>query len=183
MDSWLKPAKKDSRLGRSVSYRVFQKWQRLLIEALLVRSTVTVACAEEHADTVLGYLVHEATPVGQVVHWVFVKDSHRELGLARLLLSTLPTHDFFYSHETDAAEPILRKWREDNSIRQSQCQWCHNPLKRHLDKGGFIFVCQCSRRIARELDYKTTPSPFATYNPFLIVPLPSGERNTNAQHE
>lgn len=53
-----------------------------MLEVIIWRSQVKVACLEEEPDVVLGYAVYE----GETLHWVFVKKAWRKLEIASKLV-------------------------------------------------------------------------------------------------
>ena len=60
----------------------FQKY-KLIIQLLLERADVKVACLEEDPDVALGYCVSR----GHCLDWIFVKKAWRRLGIAKALVS------------------------------------------------------------------------------------------------
>jgi GNAT superfamily N-acetyltransferase len=54
-----------------------------VLERVLAKSSVLVACLTDTPDVVLGYAVIER---GTVLHWVFVKKSWRRFGIAKRLI-------------------------------------------------------------------------------------------------
>jgi GNAT superfamily N-acetyltransferase len=73
-----------------------------VIEALLSRSVVKVACLADEPDVVLGYSI--TSPDNITLHWVFVKKAWRKMGLAkRLVPPTITT----VSHITRLGETLM----------------------------------------------------------------------------
>jgi GNAT superfamily N-acetyltransferase len=76
-DTWFKEVPKD----------LFMKGYRPIIDKLLSSpdTVVTVACLKDDPEVILGYAVQKLDCV--TVHWVFVKQSWRGIGLAKSLIS------------------------------------------------------------------------------------------------
>jgi len=167
-DSWLRSCEKDSYMAKPMEHKIWLEGFHPLMEAALGRSQVRVVSPLEDLRTILGYIVYEKTEL-PVIHYVFVKASHRGLAhIASNLLICLGTDEFLYSSETSAAKPHLDRWRENNSIRSNICSWCKNKLSRHSADTGFIWVCVCRRRIVRP-DREAERSPYATYSPWSFL--------------
>lgn len=54
-------------------------------ERLLGRSTVWIACPSDAPQVIAGYIVAE--PAVPCIHWLFVREGFKRLGLARLLIA------------------------------------------------------------------------------------------------
>lgn len=79
-----------------------------LIERLLERASVRVACSSTHAGTIVGFAC-----VGwpSTLHYVYVREEFRRYGVARRLLADLPA-GVTYSHRSDmvSALPVPDGW-------------------------------------------------------------------------
>lgn len=167
-DSWLRSCEKDSYMAKPMDHKVWLEGYHPLMEAALARSEVSVVSPLEDLRTILGYIVYEKTEL-PVCHYIFVKASHRGLAhIASNLLICLGTDEFLYSNETSAAKPHLDRWRDNNAIRANICSWCKNKLSRHPVDEGFMWVCQCRRRIIRP-NKEAERSPYATYSPWSFL--------------
>lgn len=85
--------------------------QRRLIARLfaLPNTVVTVLASSTEPDVIVGWVMTN----GQTVHYLYVKDAFRQMGLARSLLAAvdLAPSALTYSHTTKRAEAILKKHR------------------------------------------------------------------------
>lgn len=91
-DSWFSEIPKD----------IFMKEYHKIIEILLTRSTVKVACLKEDPETILGYAI-----LGKgSVHWVFIKKAWRGVGLAKDLV---PSDTKIVTHCTKVGLGIAKK--------------------------------------------------------------------------
>lgn len=111
--SWLRSFGKGLRLsvrGKADYYKRHHE----LIERLLPRSKVLVACDPQAHGEVWSYCCFEARPGACVVHWVYTKQAYRRFGLAGCLvglaLQVVP-RPLEHSHRTDAWAPLGRRYR------------------------------------------------------------------------
>lgn len=78
-------------------------------ERILARAKVWIACPEDAPNVIAGYIIAEPP---KVVHWVFVRDGFKKLGLMRLLLAAtgLPSNldGVEYSHDSADLYRFLR---------------------------------------------------------------------------
>lgn len=72
---------------------IFHENYRKVIERLMRRSSVKVACLKEDNDVILGWSCSEP----EVLHFVFVKDAWRRMGIAKDLV---PGNIQFITHLT-----------------------------------------------------------------------------------
>lgn len=100
--TWLKSYKHDSAFGKSVRTSIFFPRYRTILDTLLAKADVLVACHPDNSDIILGYMVSEPL----VLHYAFVKESFRRLGVAKALYeaSGMP---LVLSHRTEAIQGIL----------------------------------------------------------------------------
>ncbi len=87
-----------SRWADAMPLPLFQEGHHRLIAALLAREGVRllVACDPQDENTILGWAVLEPG----VLHYVFVKEGVRRLGIGTALIASL-SRPFRYSHQTD----------------------------------------------------------------------------------
>lgn len=83
---------------------------KLVIEALLQRASVRVACLEEDPDVILGYCVYK----DNALHWVYTKKPWRKMGIARALI---PVGIDTVTHLTSVGKSVMPK------------EWKYNPFK------------------------------------------------------
>ena len=76
-----------------------------VIEALLKKSQINIACLKEDDDVILGYSVSQ----GDILHWVFVKDLWRKIGVSKMLIAK---ETKFVTHLTRLGRNIKpNEWR------------------------------------------------------------------------
>ena len=103
--NWLKVHRATGDWPRLMSSRRYFEGHARAIQELIARSRTLVACNVELPDQAFGYVVH----AGRWLHWVFVKDQWRRLGIGTRLLLRLPPFELVATHWTRAAERCLRR--------------------------------------------------------------------------
>jgi hypothetical protein len=117
-NSWLKSFR-DAPYVTSCPNNVYFGSQHRLIEQLIPRSVVLVACNEDDPDQILGWIAAEVLALnaedesqgkGLVIHYCYVKRTFRQVGLARRLWATLVTTEepvvTMYTHRTMACKRL-----------------------------------------------------------------------------
>lgn len=81
--------------------QIYRHGQRQLIERLLRSSDILVATSSEDQDTILGYIVYQPP---QTIHYCYVKEGFRKLGICRALVNLTHTEggDRYTSRTTDS---------------------------------------------------------------------------------
>lgn len=74
--------KNESNLGRSCSPKIFFREFNQVVDNLLSKSEVAIACSQENEDVILGYMIYES----DTIHFVFVKSAFRQMGIAKELV-------------------------------------------------------------------------------------------------
>lgn len=102
-NSWLKYFKNNSYFARRIKSAIFFEWHHSAIERILARQTslALIACDPENEDVIHGYLVIERGEK-PVIHWVFVKEAFRRLGIASALIeaSGVTFPNAYFTHWT-----------------------------------------------------------------------------------
>lgn len=102
--SWLQGLYYGNYYFREIDKDIFFKHYNKVIEYLLNKknSIVVISCLREDPDVILGYAVCEPT----ILHWVFIKEPWRKLGLAR---DIIPKETQVVTHLTEVACNIKPK--------------------------------------------------------------------------
>lgn len=84
--SWLKSYRK---LAGPVPHRWYYKIYQALLDRLYKRpaTQTTVACFRTRPEQIFGYIVHEKHEEQPYVHYVYVKESFRGMGIGKALLA------------------------------------------------------------------------------------------------
>lgn len=85
--------------------KIFMDNYKLIIEALLNKHIIKVACLKEDPDIILGYSV--LSKDFQIIHFCFVKSAWRKNGIARSLLPKYPT---CVTHFTTMSLDLMKKF-------------------------------------------------------------------------
>lgn len=101
--TWLRGLYYASPFWAEVDKDLFFSTYSRVVETLVARSTVVVACLPDDDDVILGYAVAE----GPVLHWVQIKEPWRKQGLAKHLVSGLSVNEV--SHLTNIGNKLRKK--------------------------------------------------------------------------
>jgi GNAT superfamily N-acetyltransferase len=93
-DSWFSLMPKD----------VFMNAYKQVVEALINKHTVYVACLKEDPDVIMGYSIISKDETA--MHWVFVKTVWRKQGIGRALI---PKTVSAVTHLTDLGRKLMTK--------------------------------------------------------------------------
>lgn len=107
--TWMRGLFYGNRLYNLIEKDLFFGTYPKVINALLMRSNVVVACLESDPDVILGYAVIE----GSRLHWVYVKKHRRRMGIAASLIPASITE---VSHLTD------------QGMASNKFNWKYNPF-------------------------------------------------------
>jgi hypothetical protein len=81
-ESWLRGLYFGNDWFHAMKFHRFNTNYHKIIEYILTRSVVNIACLREDPDVTLGYSVVDE----DILHWVFIKSSWRRFGIARKLI-------------------------------------------------------------------------------------------------
>jgi len=82
--TWLRSYKHDSPLTKYTKRTLFFDEHQKLLDRLLPKIQVIVACDENDQDLIFGFLAFEP----KIVHFVYVKEPFRKMGIARKLIES-----------------------------------------------------------------------------------------------
>ena len=111
-NSWLKSFR-HSHIGRLVTNEIYFNSQHKIIEKILQENTVMVACNQEDPSQLYGYIVAGDVEGHFILHYVYIKHTYRNMGLAKTLLNTFshdPSTASVYTHHTRVAEKLASKY-------------------------------------------------------------------------
>jgi hypothetical protein len=100
--TWLKGLRYGNATYKQIDKTVYYTKYQVVIKALLGSSNVIVACLTSDPETIVGYSVSN----GDTLHWVYVKESWRQLGVATLVV---PNSVHKVSHLTDIGAKAMKK--------------------------------------------------------------------------
>lgn len=114
--SWLKSYAKARGLAGSEKAAYFRA-QHAVIDRLLQRSQVLVACDPSDPGEVWGYCVNDT----RAIHWVYVKQVFRRFGIAtELLRQVVYDGPVLHSHQTRAGMPLVKRFNSTHAPEAAQ---------------------------------------------------------------
>lgn len=113
--TWLKNYKFSSYFAKRIKHAVFYKGHHQIVTHILEKPEVKtfVANPKNDPDTILGFLTCE-TGEKPVVHFVFVKDAFRKMGVATALMrhAEIDPSNLTFTHWTLPVDELIRKFPE-----------------------------------------------------------------------
>ena len=104
LDSWLNAYRASPWAGAVPNNKYFDVYGDAIKELLTRGSKVLVACNPDNSSQILGWVCYELSARGdKVVHFVYVKDVFRKLGIANSLIGAAginPKGRFYYTYKT-----------------------------------------------------------------------------------
>ncbi len=88
-----------------IPYPIFKRHYRPVIEAIIAKNDVWVACLKDDPDVILGYGI--VSKDFTTIHWTHVKDKFRKMGIARALL---PQYPVYITHLTAVGKLLMPKF-------------------------------------------------------------------------
>lgn len=85
---------------------IFMENYKKVVDALISKMNVQVACLPEDPNTIIGYSI--LSQDFQTIHWVYVKERWRKYGVGRSLVPQFPQ---YVSHLTPLGERLLTKFK------------------------------------------------------------------------
>jgi len=105
--TWLRGLYYGNPWFREIDKDTFFTKYHAVLENILNKACVEIACLDEDSDTVLGYVVYR----GSIMDWVFVKKSFRKIGIAKRLA---PANITKVSHLTKIGKAVKPdEWKFD----------------------------------------------------------------------
>lgn len=104
--TYLENFKHSSSQGRLVRPQVYFQYQRQVMDRLLSKGLVRVACPTDTPEVIVGYLISEGK---NVLHYLYVKQAFRRFGVARTLLEGFDLGTCAFTHFTDDCHWIVKK--------------------------------------------------------------------------
>lgn len=103
---------RDSSAVSGIPNSIYYKEMHAIVERMLTRSNVVIVCDPGEPGIVFGYGVAEVVKDDLILHWLYVKHSFRNFGLAKEIereLLKLPHTAVKYSCRTGSTGPLLKK--------------------------------------------------------------------------
>lgn len=103
LSTWLRGLRYGNKYYGAMDAKSYFTNYKRVIEHIISKSVVLVACDDDDEDTIFGYAVVEPG----LLHWVYVKELHRRRGIANQLIAGWDISRV--THETKIGEAIRRK--------------------------------------------------------------------------
>lgn len=110
-NSWLKSFR-NSPLAKPLCNEVYFSNHKLIVENILKRSKIVIACSDEDPMQIFGYTIYEELPGGIIImHYIYTKYTYRKLGIAQQLYDIVVKNDdpILYSHHTQVVDKVKDK--------------------------------------------------------------------------
>ena len=106
---WLRDHFEHSAFARGVSKDTYMRLHHLVLERVIARSCIWVACDAEDPSVLYGFICAE----GDILHYLFVKRRFRGLGIGGRLLAEAgfsATGPKLFTHLTDSMIRLRQRW-------------------------------------------------------------------------
>jgi hypothetical protein len=110
-NSWLKSFR-NSAFARHIPNSIYYTEQHKLIEKLVKNFSVIIACNDEDASQVYGWICAGEVQNIFCLHYIYVKHSFRSMGIAKLLFNSFkhdPSTAGIYTHHCRIADTMASK--------------------------------------------------------------------------
>jgi ribosomal protein S18 acetylase RimI-like enzyme len=102
-NSWLK-AYRNSKLTREWPNEIYYKAQAKAITQIFFAAKTIIACSAEDKSQIYGYIVFQKVSETQIVHFLYVKQVFRRLGIGKSLVEKA------FGEQTDEQEIHTTHW-------------------------------------------------------------------------
>ena len=111
-NSWLK-SYKNSAYSKFITNPVYYDMHHKVVEAILKRGKVLVAVSTADPTRIFGYICVETTSGTQVVHYAYVKETFRKMGVLTMLLEEVKLPEaFFHTHSTVLGSNVCARLKQ-----------------------------------------------------------------------
>lgn len=112
--TWIRNYKHSSYFAKRIKPSVFFKEHHIVIDHLMQKPEMVclVAHPKNDQDTLLGYAVFEKLDDRHVVHFTYVKDAFRMMGIAKTIYKTaeIDMAKLSFSHWTMPVDELIKKY-------------------------------------------------------------------------
>lgn len=112
--NWLRKYKEQSYFAKRIRNVIFFKEHHKIIDHIMSKpsTTVVVASSKDEPDVNAGFMVYEKTAEIPTIHFVYVKEVYKNMGVATTLLATQsidPNH-LKFTHWTFVMNDLIQKY-------------------------------------------------------------------------
>lgn len=112
--TWLKNYRHSSYFAKRIRSSIFFPGHQKVLELLFEKPTLRVVVATPIDDdqTILGYLAAEFHHTKPVIHFIFIKDAFRNMGIAKALVNfvKIDLNEVQFTHWTIPVDDYIRKY-------------------------------------------------------------------------
>lgn len=109
--TWLQNYKYSSYFAKRIKPHVFFTGHQKIIDHLIAKPIkVLIACPKNDDETICGYIAYEFKNDKPILHFIFIKEAFREMGIAKNLLKAakIETPTFTFTHWTFPIDELVR---------------------------------------------------------------------------
>lgn len=112
INSWLKNYKYSGLMVSRMRDKEYYPAYGPIIERLMKRCDVYVACLREDEDVVIGYLAIERKSECDIIHYILIKELWQKMGVGRYLLQAADPKPncCFITHWTNPVQSLINKF-------------------------------------------------------------------------
>jgi GNAT superfamily N-acetyltransferase len=134
-NSWLESFR-DGYFPSSVPNRVYYNQHHRILEKLMPRAQILIACNAKDPEQIFGWVCAEQMDQHLVIHYIYVKDTFRRFGIAKrlvkLLMRDLPVNQqrVLITHLTHKAKQLIKGWKEwklEPAQKRYGIEFLYNP--------------------------------------------------------
>jgi len=111
-NSWLKSFR-NSFFAKSIANEIYFNSHHKVIEKLIKESKITVACSESDPNQLYGYICAGQVDNFFMLHYIYVKHSFRNMGIAKSLLNSFdhdPSVASIFTHNTRVCDKLASRY-------------------------------------------------------------------------
>lgn len=113
LNSWLKSYRDNGPIAQNVPNTIYYAGHHKILQKIIRRSQVLVACDEKDESQIFGYASAERIDGHFVLHFVYIKQQFRKMGIGTSLLNMFehdPSTVSIFTHHTRMAERMHMKY-------------------------------------------------------------------------
>jgi hypothetical protein len=111
LSSWLRSYRLSSQFAHRITDAIFYHYHQLIVQRILTRSKILIACLPDDPSVIIGYLVYEQYAEQPLIQYAYVKKPFRNEGVLTSLIEAAEIdleQPAQFSHMTEASEAIAR---------------------------------------------------------------------------
>jgi len=106
--NWLCHFFEQSYFAIRITDKIYFEGHRGVIDKLLQKSQTLMAVDEQDEDVIVGFMVYELS-TEPVIHYIFIKEDFRKIGIGKKLLAKVTDGTFSFTHWSYDVDKIEKK--------------------------------------------------------------------------